>query len=51
VTVTYSRETPRTRERIHREAHRLHRQAEKMQQADLKRAFALMHEHIWGWWD
>jgi hypothetical protein len=51
VTFTYARETPRTRQRIHSEAHRLHQQAEKMQQDDLKRAFVLMHERIWGWWD
>lgn len=51
VTFTYARETPRTRERIHREADRLHRQAEKMQRDDLKRAFAFMQERIWGWWD
>lgn len=51
VTFKYARETPANRERVHREARRLHRQAEKMQREDLKRAFALMHQHIWGWWD
>jgi len=51
VTFTYARETPRTRAGIHHEAHRLHKQAEKMQRDDLNRAFALMQERIWSWWD
>jgi hypothetical protein len=51
VTFTYTRKTPRTRERIHREKHRLHQQAEKMQRDDLKRACALMRKHIWRLWD
>lgn len=36
---------------IHKEFSKLRRRAEFMERNDLKKAFALMHKNIWGWWD
>jgi hypothetical protein len=51
VTFEYTKETPQNRKQIRSEHHKLFIKAKKMQQDDLKKAFALMHKNIWNWWD
>jgi hypothetical protein len=47
----FTKETPRNREKLHREFHKLIRKADRTRERELSRAFDLMKKNIWGWWD
>lgn len=47
----YKNETSKNRNLIIRENLKLHDRAERMRSNDLKKAFALMHKNMQGWWD
>lgn len=51
VTFRFARETPRNKERIHRDWRAFHAKAEKLKREDLRLAFDNMLKNIWSWWD
>jgi len=51
VKCNFTKETETNSKEIHKEFSKLRRRAEFMQRNDIKKAFALMHKNIWGWWD
>lgn len=51
VTFRYDRETPQNRHKIAKATAHFMRRAEQMRRNDLRRAFRLMEQHIWNWWN
>jgi hypothetical protein len=47
----FPNETPKNRKGLFRQWHTYGRKAEKARIADLRKAFKIMSEKIWGWWD
>jgi hypothetical protein len=47
----FTKETPETRDSIFSKWHAFSKKAEEARKADLKKAFELMSERIWSWWD
>ena len=51
VSFKFTKETKANSDQIRREHRALMHRAERLRRRDLAKAFRLMEEHIWGWWD
>jgi len=51
IKITHEHETPKNSNKIHKESLRNYEKAQKEKSNDLKKAFDIMHKHMFEWWD